>query len=93
MIHDLRNLIKNELHPGKTDLASVESAYRLKKLLKGNGFYISPQRVRCSGGVMSEVTGNFKGDLEGSYTNIESNAKRVYLYADDHREISLQNCM
>ena len=93
VIHDLRTLIKNELHPGKNDFSNVESSYRIKKLLKGNGYYVSSSRVRCPGAIMSEVVGNFGVMIQGTYTSISEQMKRVHLYSDDPREISLQNCL
>ena len=93
VIHDLRTMIKNELHPGKQDFGNVESAYRIKKLLKGNGFYISSNRIRCPGGTMSEIAGNFKHPLEGSYNVVSEQMQRVPLYSDNPNEVSLQNSL
>ena len=93
VISDLRTLVKNEIYPGKNDYTGVESAYRLKKLLRSNGFHTSPSRVRCPGGHMSDIIGNYKKALEGSFEEVNSAAQRIPIYADDPRILSLQNCM
>jgi len=92
-VGDLRELIRNELHTGKSDMSSVESAYRIKKLLKSNGYFSTGTRLKCPGGIMSELISNDKSSLDGSFSTIEKHAKQVKLFSDNPNEISLQRVM
>ena len=93
VLHDLRRLIKAELYPSRNDLTNVESAYRLKKLLRASKYYASNSRVSCPNGIISEVIGNFKKPLEGKYSEIAAQMTRIPLESDDPRVVSLQGCV
>jgi len=91
VIQDLRRLIKNELYPSRNDLTGVESAYRLKKLLRSSKYYASSTRVNCPNGVISELIGNFKKPLDGKYSEVLAQMTRIPLDSDDPKEITLQS--
>lgn len=89
-VNDLREMIKYNLHPTHSDMSKVESAYRIKKLLKGNGFYATESLVKAPGGVRTYLITNNKGHIPASFRDAEKQAKYIRLHSDDPNEVCLQ---
>lgn len=89
-VSDLREMIKNELYANK-DLDKIESAYRIKKLLKSNGYHATDSLVFIPGGSRTYLVGNHKDTLEGLFKDIEKVSKYVPLHSDDPSEVSLKS--
>lgn len=92
-VSDIREMIRASLHSGSSDLSKVESAYRIKKLLKSNGYQVTEALVAAPGGTRTYLAGNTKAVTEGTFREVEKNAKLIGLNTDDPQDVSLQSFM
>ncbi len=92
-VSDIREMIRASLHSGSSDLSKVESAYRIKKLLKSNGYQVTEALVAAPGGTRTYLAGNTKAVTEGTFREVEKNAKLIGLNTDDPNDVALQSFM